>query len=80
MMSKATACGMQIDEAVLKSKKANPHGKLEDFHTGFWNFRGKNVRTIDEGSRIHTSVIQRRTRASNKYNPKNLPRRFDEVS
>ena len=80
MMSKATACGMQIDEAVLKSKKANPHGKLEDSHTGFWNFRGKNVRTIEEGSKIHTSVIQRRKRASNRYNPKNLPRRFDEVN
>jgi uncharacterized protein (DUF2235 family) len=79
MMGKAKDCGMEIDEADLATRKGNAHGKLEDSHSGFWFFRGKNVRKIEPGSRIHTSVIQRKAKASNKYDPDNLPKRFEEV-
>jgi len=79
MMAKAKACGMQIDDAALAKKRGNPNGKLEDSHTGFWNFRGTNVRKIAAGSKIHTSVIRRRRNPSNHYAPANLPARFVEV-
>ena len=79
MMANAINCGMQVDTEALAKKKANPHGFLEDSHTGFWNFRGKNIRKIDKGSKVHTSVIQRRDKASNHYEPGNLPKDFVEA-
>jgi uncharacterized protein (DUF2235 family) len=80
MVSKAMDCGMQVDATALAGKKGNPHGKLEDSHTGFWNFRGKNVRKISEGSKIHSSVIKRRNKSGNDYTPDNLPIDFEEVT
>jgi uncharacterized protein (DUF2235 family) len=80
MVSKAMDCGMQVDAKAFAGKKGNPHGKLEDSHAGFWNFRGKNVREISEGSKIHSSVIKRLNKSGNDYTPDNLPRHFEEVT
>lgn len=71
MMGKAKARGLKISAAELNKRKPNPHDKLHDSRTGFWNFRGKNVREVPNGSNVHKSVFER-IDGRKRYDPENL--------
>ena len=63
---------LKINEGELKKRVANPHDKLHDSRTGIWRIRGKYIRPIAAGSKVHKSVSDRKKVEANKYNPKNL--------
>lgn len=79
MLSKATACGLLVDEQQAARFVENAHDKLHKSYSGFWRFRGSRKRKIPEGSLIHRSVIERMENPDNRYKPKNLPERYKIV-
>jgi uncharacterized protein (DUF2235 family) len=79
MMSKAMASGMKVDNVKLASYRGNPHGKLENSFTGFWIFRGKHKRKIEENAKVHESVIERMNEPANDYDP-DLPQNYEVVN
>lgn len=72
MLNHAKARGLKINEAELDKRAGDPHDKLYNSRTGIWRIRGKHVREIPAGSKVHKSVFDRKNRAANKYTPKNL--------
>lgn len=79
MTKKAIACGMEVDVAGLARYSGNPHDEKHESYSGFWKFRRSRTRKIPDGARIHRSVIERMAREANRYEPKNLPRNYQEV-
>jgi len=79
MLSRAIQHGMQVDEAELEKRLENPNDELHNSFTGLWRIRGTHKRVIPEGANIHESVFIRRRRPTNKYKPKNLPRKYITV-
>lgn len=78
MMAKAKDCGMLINESKLQKKSGNPLDKLEDSHTGFWNFRGKDIRRVKSDDWLHQSVIDRINHEPSQYTPTpKLPKKFN---
>ncbi|HHO59958.1 MAG TPA: DUF2235 domain-containing protein [Thiotrichales bacterium] len=73
MMKKAKACGLLINAKQLKQYIENPYDKQHEEYRGFWKFRGRHVRKIPEGARVHKSVQQRLSKKGLGYKPKNLP-------
>lgn len=71
MLGKAKAHGLKIKTAELAKHIKNAHDKLHDSRKGFWNFRGKYVRPVPKGSKVHASVFER-MEGPTRYNPKNL--------
>lgn len=80
MLKKAAACGMQLDQDRLAREfPSDPHDEKHESYSGFWKFRGSRTRKITDGSKIHTSVIERMENSANKYKPKNLPDDYEVV-
>ena len=77
MVNRAEAQGMEVDQRRLRSMryKPNPHDESQESYTGFWVIRGRAVRNIPAGSRVHRSVWERKDQRSNHYSPANLPDR-----
>ena len=77
MLDKAEAEDMEIDRERLQSARyrRNPDGPSQESYTGFWKFRGEHVREIPAGSKVHRSVWERKSKRSNRYSPRNLPKR-----
>lgn len=77
MLGKAEAAGMEVNSRRLRTKRfwPDPDGPSQESYTGFWHFRGKEVRVIPARSRIHSSVWARMGNAANDYSPRNLPGR-----
>ena len=75
MLDQAAAAGMEVDTVRLKGNDytPSPHDESQESYTSFWRLRGRHVRRIAEGSKVHSSVWKRRGRSSNQYRPKNLP-------
>lgn len=80
MIGKASACGMLIDKNRAAGYQPNPHDIMHESYSGFWRFRGRHVRKIPDGARIHASVKERMRKRSNQYKPKNLPKNYKVVS
>ena len=80
MLDKASACGMTIDNHRAAGYRGNPHDKLHDSYSGFWIFRGKHVRKIKNGAKIHKSVVERLQKQRPPYKPDNLPDKYKVVS
>lgn len=77
MLGKAADAGMEVNQRRLRGKRyrPDPDGPSQESYTGFWRFRGRHVRKIPQGSRIHRSVWDREANLSNRYSPANLPDR-----
>ncbi len=65
---------------VLPALEWNPHVTLHDSSSGFWVFRGKHVRKIKNGAKIHKSVVERLEKQKPPYKPENLPDKYKVVS
>lgn len=72
MLKKAKANGLNINETELARRVPDSDDKLHNSRTGLWKIRGKHVRKIPAGSKVHQSVFDRMAAAGNKYQPKNL--------
>lgn len=72
MLGHAKNRGLRIDHAKLDARVANPHDKIHASRRGLWRARGRHVRKIPKGSKVHTSAFARKRRTSNKYRPRNL--------
>ena len=71
MMGRAKSHGLRINVTELNKRKPDAHDKLHDSLKGFWNFRGKHIREIPKGSKVHKSVFDR-LNGPKRYEPKNL--------
>ena len=71
--------GLNIKTAELDKREEDPNGEIHNSFTGIWRIRGTCKRVIPEGAKIHESVIIRRRKPTNKYNPKNLPKTYEVV-
>lgn len=72
MLNHAKARGLKINDAELNKRVPDPYDKLHNSRTGIWRIRGKHVRQIPAGSKVHKSVFDRVENTANGYNPKNL--------
>ncbi len=72
MLNHAKAKGLKIHQAALDARIVNPHDQLHNSYKGIWRIRGKHVRKIPLGSKVHNSAFKRKRRRSNNYNPQNL--------
>ena len=80
MVHKALACDMDIDEVRAEKYVEDPHDQKHESFSGFWKFRRSRVRKIPEGALIHKSVFERMWKGSNRYKPKNLPKKYKVIS
>ena len=64
--------GLKVDTAALSNRVENTNDKIHNSRKGLWILRGRHVRKIPVGAKVHASVFQRRRRRSNGYSPKNL--------
>ena len=80
MLEKAAACGLRIDRTGLALRCPDPHDRMHDSWTGIWRVRGRRTRKIPEGARVHRSVLERLESSRARYRPKNLPKKYVEVS
>jgi len=72
MLKHAKAKDLLINNTELNKRIQNPNDKLHDSRTGLWNLRGKHIRNISSGFKVHKSVFDRIVKLGNKYKPKNL--------
>jgi len=72
MLNHAKTRGFIFDDGELNKRCKNPHDKLHKSRTGLWRVRGKYLRNIMKGSKVHKSVFDRLENPKNKYKPKNL--------
>ena len=72
MLNHAKTRGLTINDVELNKRIMNPHDKLHNSRTGLWRIRGKHIRKIPAGVRVHQSVFDRIEVPANKYRPKNL--------
>jgi len=79
MARKAMAAGLKLDESKLNSYKPDPLDQFHESYTGFWKFRGRHIRSITQGSKIHKSVFERINDSGVKYKPGNLPESYESV-
>ncbi|HED18609.1 MAG TPA: DUF2235 domain-containing protein [Gammaproteobacteria bacterium] len=72
MLNHAKARDLLIDDTELGKRVGNPDDKLYNSRTGLWKIRGKHIRKVPAGVKVHKSVFDRRDKPENKYQPKNL--------
>jgi len=73
MLGKAADHGLRVDQQALARREPDALGKMHDSFSGFWRMRGRHVRRIPEGARIHHSVVERLADGETGYAPRNLP-------
>lgn len=79
MLGKAVACGLRVHEGKLAGYAPNPHDLAHKSFDGFWRLRGRTIRLIPPGSKIHSSVRERMACTANDYRPGNLPDEYETV-
>ncbi|GMR17400.1 MAG: DUF2235 domain-containing protein [Gammaproteobacteria bacterium] len=82
MLEHAKTAGLKVEQAALDARIGNPHGEIHPSRKGLWRVRGRHVRKIPDGSKVHASAFARKRKASNKYKPKNLltPSRYTVIA
>ncbi len=72
ILDKAVACGLHVKEGELAERRTDPYDQIHQSFSGFWKMRGRRIRRIPRGSKLHASVFERMNNPDCRYVPNNL--------